>query len=341
MRALGGAIAVTASIVMLGAACTSLDGLAGTAPAAPDGGDGSTPADAAPSGDTGADAQPQGSIDEACTKGAEVFCNRLATCDPAAVQLLFGGPSTCAVQAKLLCTTEATAPGARVTPAEITACSEASAAQTCAERLDGKKPPACNHVGDRPEGASCIGDAQCATGYCAGLGSGCGTCRPAAKAGQPCGTGCARGLRCLDTANDPVCSEPLGADELCIDSSQCSRALQCVSRQCVPWLEENTPCSPLPDMKERGCDPAKSLACSAVLQACVKAPVVQPGAECAAKDGISPVCSGGRCEPEVAGASRCTRWAALGEPCTDRPCIQPLWCVAGECVVAAQTLCPN
>lgn len=328
---------MAASVVAMSfVACASLTGLSGGSGPGDGGIDGSAPEASAADGSI-ASSEDAGSIESACAHAAEAFCNRLAVCDPASVQILFGGPSTCAAQGTQICVIEAASPGSGATPGGIAACGEAMLAQSCIDRLDGKAPAACRYTGAREEGESCIGDAQCKTGHCAGLsGSGCGTCRVPANVGAACGSGCAPGLRCIGG----VCSEPRRENETCESNDDCSRALQCNAGKCVPWLHENQQCAP-EVQASLACDPTKLLACTGEPKTCVKLPVFQPGADCTSANGLPAICAGGLCTGAPDATPRCVAWAGPGEPCTDRACDLSLWCVAGECVVPSQSLCAN
>lgn len=138
------------------------------------------------------------------------------------------------------CVGIATAPGAQLEIAEITACAD-QLAGACVIGT-GETYPGC--VGDGPDllypnhdrpgsaapGAPCFAQLQCASGYCSAGPDACGACQRARKLGEGCGEA---NDRCVDASCiDGLCALPgVHEGETCVDygGGDCQSTLYCRS----------------------------------------------------------------------------------------------------------------
>lgn len=335
MRLRAAWLPVFAAVALL-AACDSLSGLSGDdGPAAADGG-----VDGAGNGNDGSSGAIDGSNVDAgnggmsvavgCAKFAEAFCAKRTACSPKTVQTFWGGPAGCEKQVAVHCASDLASPGVKAKPEDYAQCATDLAAQSCDDHNAGKKLPSCALTGDLAEGASCITDIQCTTGLCAQFDDkGCGRCRVPAKENEPCGVACEYGLVC----SSGKCIVPRKLNEQCTTNVDCARSLQCGGGgTCVAWAELGQPCG-----TGNQCNADKPIGC-AQSGYCENQTVLQPGTACTQPNTAGIVCLGGLCTP-IAATPTCTAWANENEACTNRPCLDPYECIAGQCVLPKAAFC--
>jgi len=116
-------------------------------------------------------------------------------------------------------------------------------------------------IGKTPSGQTCERAVECAPGtVCIKPNGVCrGTCSSWPRDGEPCGFGCAPGLRC-DSASDTCV--PLGLkDDACASSADCDAELLCLNGICRPRRKLNEACAWDPE-RLSPCEPG--LACDVV-----------------------------------------------------------------------------
>jgi hypothetical protein len=119
-------------------------------------------------------------------------------------------------------------------------------------------------IGQVKSGKTCVNSVDCEPGTsCIKPDGVClGTCSTLAASGEPCGFGCAAGLRCddhgtpMDTSDD-FCTVTKALNEACADSSECDPELVC-NVTCRPRGKESEACFFDP-LRLSTCDPG--LAC--------------------------------------------------------------------------------
>jgi hypothetical protein len=84
------------------------------------------------------------------------------------------------------CQNQFALPGSTVTPADVSACADAS---ICGERT----PAACLSIGTLAAGAACNSSSQCSSASCSVPAAGCGTCSVSTPDGKSCAHGSAGG----------------------------------------------------------------------------------------------------------------------------------------------------
>lgn len=266
-------------------------------------------------------------FEQECQKYAESICKRYAACVPGLLQLLYGGPVSCAEVTATQCKIAFTAPGAIADASTIGRCGEAMLAQDCESRVADRTPEECLIAGTRAVGESCFGDEQCASKGCRNVGADfCGTCVEISREGEPCeGDTCARGTFCVEGTCQP--NTQLG--EKCSASHPCAYGLRCDFGTCARFLEEGDACT-----QDVECNVVAGFVCAD--GRCRAATFVEPGQSC---DGEDLVCKAGRCVQQ--GSTRvCVANPSYGEPCNaSTPCFAGLVCLAGQCVYPDQTIC--
>jgi hypothetical protein len=323
---LGGATAaLLASCVLL----TDLDGLSSGAGA----GDGSASdapsTDSATSDSSDSPAPPSTTIAAACKRLADAQCNRFAACSPRDLQLLFGGPVTCSQRLEVGCNALYTLSDIGFDPAKLDTCAGDLAKAACLELTENRTPASCRVAGARPTGARCVDYLQCQSLNCPGPATSvCGTCQPAGQIGEQCTNGCAPGLLCGTT-----CAEPGGLGASCDVQRICGDAYQCVNGKCIAYAELDEPCS-----ATVACSAPRGFACDNGTMKCAQVAFAQTGQPCGIINGTTTRCAAGNCVNQL-----CVGTVWIGQACTPGglpACMFPSQCVAGECVLATDSLCP-
>ena len=192
---------------------------------------------------------------------------------------------------------------------------------------------------DANEGLACFDsvcevDTTCTEGVC-----GNGTPLTCPPPGDPCllafctdETGCATapvddGMSC-DDGN--ACTGP----GVCIAGSCEGQPIACVAPPCqVAVCDSEEGCTTAPGPDSSACDDGNP---------CTVGDLCQAGA---CEGGLTKVCGGSTCEPEICdpGSGACvTTTADEGTPCDDgNPCTEETGCVAGDCAGGTPALCPT
>jgi hypothetical protein len=255
------------------------------------------------------------------------LCDNLAKCDPIALQVTYGDVGTCIRVSEQA---QSTFYGI-VSDAEVEACAQAVASAGCGDV--GIQSAACDFHGTVPVGGACGTTQLCAPGAkCSFTSSSCGTCVPAAAAGQPChGADCAEGLTCTG-AGGTQCVPPVNAGGACTGTgTPCAANYLCLGGVCSAPLEGGASCAPNPD----ACDEGNGVSC--VNGTCVAPSLAKVGEPCGDVGGVLTQCIGldVACVPTGdAGASTCIAPLAAGSPCNDSSgamCVFPTVCLNGTC----------
>ena len=277
-------------------------------------------------------------VDQACSRHAEVFCERLQTCTPNQLRSEYGTPEFCRARRDEACRLDFLTPFQGEQPARRLACSQALADQSCREFFFGRQPAACEPpAGMLALDAPCFRSSQCGPGLlCRSTVSPCGLCRPAVAAGGDCGwwlAGCPVGTGCFDDR----CLAPPGPGETCKTTpATCQPGTACTDRGCVEQTAERGASCAAEDL----CDPTRGLHCDLVGGRCEPwAPAVALGDPCGTftADGSVLTCDwDATCSGASSTARTCRARPAAGEPCDPSAglaCLAPAVCAQGVCVV--------
>jgi len=257
-----------------------------------------------------------GQASAACASFAAAVCDKLKTCTPFVLGVLYGNAIVCQARLTLSCLPSFAAPGTSATPAKTTACEQSIAALGCPQFLAADWGPACKtDPGTFAVGAPCADDAQCATTFCARApDAACGICQPSTKAGDPCVRGsCSAGTVC--PAGQSTCITP------------------------VPG-KVGDPCT-----AEEQCDLAHAVGCNTGSAKCLSLTLASAQGSCGANSIVPTsyaVCpASGTCSALLGG--RCSSAAADNASCstadTGTHCLPPARCVAARCTVVDATSC--
>lgn len=270
-----------------------------------------------------------------CNSAAQAVCNKLNSCFPALVQIIYGDVATCVTRGELGCNADVSAAGSNTTNANLGSCAAAYSDASC-ESLINAAPDACIVPGERGDGEACAASAQCQSTHCNTGTSNCGTCAPLSAAGGPCDTGddCENGLVCASS----VCAVPVAAGGACTESAQCSGFLICKGGTCATPGAAGQPCTP----SASDCDFTQALYCDPASSTCKLIQFAGPGESCGLVDNTLVACSGGGdCSGSPTGT--CTAPAADGASCspaeTGPNCVPPAECVNGSCQLPNPEAC--
>lgn len=244
----------------------------------------------------------------------------------------------------LSCVGVATAPGALLEIADITACADqltgACALYVAYPDCIGYGPdmlyPNHDRHGSAPPGAPCFAQVQCDSGYCSALGEACGQCQRPRARGESCGE--ASDL-CIDSrCITGVCELPgTHEGETCVDygGGDCQSTLYCHSEGdilmgvCTAHGQPGDACT-----QEREC--AAELYCD--VSVCITR--LADGEACAERPGAceSGSCIDGVCRQRKAGLD-------VGEDCSSDYCRPDLICTDDVCqpfyVIEEGGVCAN
>jgi hypothetical protein len=287
-----------------------------------------------------------GPVGTACEGFARAYCGRFELCTPPVMHEAHGTLAQCTDAWTRWCTTAQSLAGSRWSDAQVEACGVALGKRRCGQwRALGDTPIAeCHPTGLRGNGAGCLADAQCGSGFCEREfvpGKGCGRCLPRAKshgtcwdmtaglkplAGCPIGERCSRGT-CLGPFKDEgeTCGLASAWALDCYGDSMLGPGptlLECAGMttsgtgfgvcRFIPRVDK------CPDGIECGpydwCDAGT----------CRARKFVAEGNGC---DETRDACLGGRCS-----GGKCVSPPKEGGPCSDDdPCAFPDVCVGGRC----------
>lgn len=269
-------------------------------------------------------------IDEACDRYQQLYCDRLDECSHFLLRAIHGDMGKCRARGKVHCLQEIAPASSGVNEAWLQACATATRTAACNALFDGvascKQPP-----GKLPPSAACSADAQCSSLLCAiDAGAQCGRCASQAKDGEACpASGCGVGRACVAGACANLA--PLGG--ACTGHDGCAGWRRCNAGKCDGGALSGE-CDPAgktaPD-----CSLAEGLVCDAPSKVCRPAKIViVSGASCSA---LQP-CSGAlRCGASKLCVSPFPDGAECGEG--ERRCELPARCVDERCVLPDSAVC--
>jgi hypothetical protein len=283
------------------------------------------------------------SIEQACQRDADLFCDKTAACSEFDLRWFWGDVATCKARDMLWCSAYLGLLDTAVTPDLFAACSGAVAAMTCDDFNSGVEAEACVFKpGSRVEGQACTNGAQCQTHLCKiPKNASCGVCAAKVPVGGACASNseCVSGSRC----KGQTCTPEVGVGATCGGTvAACAYPNICLGT-CTKPLPVGAPCDPMIDACDYGigaaCDPQSST-CKALVK------LASPGQPCGTIDGSQVECVGfGSCGFDTPDATMGTCYApsADGAPCDDvRSCLWPATCVNGVCQLPslANSACP-
>ncbi len=261
------------------------------------------------------------------------FCERLNSCAPFLIKLVYGDMATCTARARLGCVQNIGARGVTAMPADFVTCMNAAGAASCTDLLNNRFG-GCVLKGSLMNGVGCAINSQCGTGFCRrGGGTMCGVCGPKSAAGGSCAQDneeCDLGLICKNKRC--VATVALGAT--CDDAHACESPLYCKAGICANPVAVGEACT-----VEGSCNGLQGQFCNAqkICQVLGTATVGQP---CGL--GLTPptVCAASAsCQPNAARGT-CAATAGDGEACSaTRPCLSPATCVSGACKLPSPAMC--
>ena len=279
------------------------------------------------------------SVTAACTDAASKLCNKLATCSPLLLQLLYSDSNGCNNAWNFTCQALANANGSPFTSDNIGTCGQASASASCGDAVNAILAgtlPGCDFHGSVAQGAACAASSQCAgaNSYCQiPVGQLCGVCAMRAPANGQCTqtVDCQAGLTCNSMG---TCVTPGASGAQCGNSSPCQSGLTCTQAKCAAWAEDaNAKCDPSALL---ACDYTKGLFCNGS-SVCAMVTVGTPGGMCGTSSTLSnyTVCPGAVFCPTPANSlmGTCPKIAADGSACDGNAtiCNPPSVCVNGTC----------
>ena len=291
------------------------------------------------------------SADKGCTDEVNARCALYMSCSNGTLLTTrYGDLATCQAREKAACLNRLLVMGTTATPAFEEACAAALPAESCVEFLDDQPAVACiAPLGAQTDGAVCVVNAQCASGYCnLGTHTVCGTCGAPANAGDSCAAAtCARGLICFGAT--PICVAPGAMSAACDAKDPCQADLVCVGAS-AKMMKMGTcqtavavagmPCDPL-SQTSPACARGRGLTCDPTSKTCVAINYAAAGAACGVVNGLFIGCgAGGGCYPIGGMSQTCAASAADGAACdtvAGPGCLAPAKCVttgsatAGTC----------
>jgi hypothetical protein len=267
---------------------------------------------------------------------ANALCQKLGSCAPLPLQVLYGDVRGCASRVALTVAAGTGINGATVGQATIEACAAAYGGLTCTELEDGITPAECNITGSLANGTMCGIGLQCQTGYCkVPTGATCGACSAKASGGGACTTtaDCPQG----DYCNNNVCAALGGTGVGCDAGVRCLGAYYCnaTSRTCQsPAISVGAPCSP---QSLGSCSGEDGLYCT-IGGTCAQIGLAATGSSCGLVGTSIVLCSdGGTCALATQFSGTCVAPAADGTACSmdggTPNCFPPATCQGGICTL--------
>ena len=330
---------VMMSVLALGCGVDSLSGGGDAGPPVPD---------LAPAADLALPPDLYFSPVQACAETTAAICKRLNDCAPALVKLAYGDVTACAARLGIHCTNRFDLPGTSASPLRAHLCAAALAGSSCDDLTAGKLPGDCTPLpGTLIAGTACADDAQCASAACVKpVGSGCGVCGVAPKAGESCAKlSCTTGLAC-GSAN-AICAPYARLNEACDANHPCLPTLACKGANkvgtCITPLAIGAQCDPAA-VEYAGCNLARSEYCAPGARTCQALPFAGPGGQCGLANGSFTVCSAsGHCDAiAVFLPGRCIGAAPDGAACDGAKgpdCTPPAVCSGGICKLTDPMSC--
>ncbi len=199
-------------------------------------------------------------------------------------------------------------------------------------------------------GGACLVNGDCATGYCARVGDGCGQCEPRAAVAESCADfACEADAVCVRD----VCRPRRPEAHACEQDTECGPGLFChlSNRVCEAQRGEDAPCAD--DRGIRDCAEHLFCAdrvCTAPIMRRTGSPCVEMGSVCE----VGNWCDGQFCRAYLAVGTACSEDFSCGPmgacidlacavrggasaPCTrDRHCLAGLACMSGVCTAVEQ-----
>jgi hypothetical protein len=286
---------------------------------------------AATGGDTSA-------LREACAAEAAAQCQKLASCWPFVVELLYGDVKTCEERTTTPCVAALSSSGHIADAQAMQACADAYMLTSCEDLLAEKGVPACNIAGSLPVGAPCTSGRQCESALCSYDIAPCGTCAMALPGpGEPCSGTCVKPHFCDETGTC-VLRRDVGAP--CDSGHPCLPSLNCVAGSCQAFLVEGQSCDPS-GTTTASCYAQQGLACDPTAGRCSAIALAAPGQPCGSLATETGCRAGGFCQLEAGMMTgTCIAAAADGDACdtvVGPTCMRPAWCADGSCMLS----CPG
>lgn len=291
----------------------------------------------------------------ACAAFARTECDMADSCQGGVSTLVFGSAEACAGRTATACERRVTSSGESVGTTDLMTCQSNQLAQTCDEWV-GTLTPGCGFIGTHANGAPCLFNSQCASGFCDDYlyyteRNVCGVCANPPAEGEACSSSCGGDgtVQCVHDGDAGYCVRLGGPRQACDAGTPCGTGLACAtpagatSGQCLPATGGvGDACD---DETGPFCDYRRQIHCNRTIATCEVAQSVAPGARCGLlADGSVAQCASGACQAaasELTGT--CVPFLQDGAVCTfgpgSTPCEPPALCASGICRIVGGELC--
>ena len=175
---------------------------------------------------------------------AASLCEKLDTCAPFLVKVIYGDAASCADRLTKACTEQCKSPGSGMTETSILACEAALSTASCTDVFT-NAIAACSFRGTLAHGEVCGDSSQCASGFCSHGGNLCGACAAKGAAGAACPSAsndeCQTGLVC---SQGKICAPSAVLGGACDDNTQpCPTGMFCTSaKTCAATVATGADC---------------------------------------------------------------------------------------------------
>jgi hypothetical protein len=166
---------------------------------------------------------------QACGDLAQAECAKRMSCTGSInITRTFGAMDECITRETLGCMSGLAAPQTGNSPALVEQCVVDFATYACADFFNDNPPAACAAMGQRPTGAACAFNGQCASAYCSGIKNTlCGTCAAPPAPGASCvSSPCGHNQSCV--AATTMCETNGATSASCDADDPCGYGLSCV-----------------------------------------------------------------------------------------------------------------
>ena len=273
-------------------------------------------------------------MEQACERDAESYCNKTAACSAFALQSFWGDLETCKKRDVLWYMATLRLGDTGNTPDSFWTCSDAVDAQSCEDFNAAVAAPGCQFKpGKRALGRGCSNGAQCDTLHCDIVdNAACGVCATKAPIGAVCdvNSDCASGARCRQQKCVPEVGEGAACDG---QTAVCAYSNTCLGATCRKPFLVGAPCDPMFDACDYGtfgavCD-GQTKTCKAVVK------LAAYGQPCGVIDNVPVDCAAfGSCGVDTPDATvgSCIPPTPDGAACDSNSlCFWPSSCSGGVC----------